>query len=347
MAISYHIQEADLTASAAAIRGLWVTNLLGHDEDSARTKLSLGYADNPAGTGLALLLYPEGEASPVGVQGLHPRTFHFGERRLRAVGLADYAVDAQHRSLGPALQLMRHGTQVSQARFDLTYGLPNQKAAAVLARAGLRRIGTIRRFAKPLRSRQQLAQRIPAPLAAVLAPMFDLMLRLDDARRSLQNGPRLECIETPWSQANIDNLWAHRPAMLLLSERSAGMLRWRFGRPERGDWRLSVAREGTAERGYVVWRFKDDYIEVGDFFSDAPDELTTPLMLAFARQARRAGANAISVTFFGHEAVALAIRRSGMSLRPQQAPVFKLPGADAALDDPERWYLTSFDNDAD
>ena len=347
MATTYHVQEADLTASADAIRGLWVANLIGHDEASARAKLRLGYAENPAGTGLALLLYPQGEAKPVGVQGLHPRTFHFGERRLSAVGLADYAVEAQHRSLGPALQLMRHGTQLGQARFDLTYGLPNQKAAAVLARAGLRRIGTIRRFAKPLRSRQQLAQRLPAPLAALVAPVVDVLLRLDEARRSLANGPRLACQEVAWSRPDADEVWARRPAALLLSERSAAMLRWRFGRPERGEWRLSVAREGSKARGYVVWRVKDDYIEIGDFFSDAPDALTTPLLLAFARQARSAGVNAVSVTYFGREAVADGILRSGMALRPQQAPVFKLPGADAALDDPERWYFTSFDNDAD
>lgn len=347
MAITYHVQEADLTASAADIRGLWVANLIGHDEASARAKLRLGYAENPAGTGLALLLVPQGEADAVGVQGLHPRTFHFGERRLRAVGLADYAVDASHRSLGPALQLMRYGTQCAQTRFDLTYGLPNHKAAAVLARAGLRRIGTIRRFAKPLRSRQQLVQRLPAPLAAVVAPVVDLVLRLDEARRSMVHGPRLVCQETPWTLADIDAVWSQRPAALLLSERSGAMLRWRFGQPERGAWRLSVARQGDSTRGYVVWRIKDDHVEIGDFFSDAPDELTTPLLLAFAREARRAGVNAISVTFFGREAVARAIQRSGMALRPQQAPVFKLPGADAALDDPDRWYLTSFDNDAD
>ena len=30
-----------------------------------------------------------------------------------------------------------------------------------------------------------------------------------------------------------------------------------------------------------VGRVKDDYIEIGDFFSDAPDALTTPLLPEF------------------------------------------------------------------
>lgn len=348
MAITYHIQEADLSASAAAIRSLWIANLVGHDEHSAAAKLRLGYADNPAGAGCALLLYPQDGTQPVGVQGLHPRIFHLGSARLSAVGLADYAVDANHRSLGPALMLMRHGTQLGQARFDLTYGLPNQKAAAVLARAGLRRLGQVQRFAKPLRSREQLAQRLARPLATLLAPLVDAALWVDDLRRSLVCRPRLSCHEVGWDAAELDALWSQRPASLLLSERSAAMLRWRFGTPERGHWRLSIARDAVgAMCGYVVWRLLDGFVEVGDFFSDAPDELTAPLMLAFARAARRTGAASISVSFFGRAAVVQGLRRSGMAARPQRAPLFKLPGADAALDDPERWYLTGFDNDAD
>lgn len=348
MAISYHIQEADLSASAAAIRELWVANLVGHDERSATAKLRLGYAENPAGAGVALLLYPDEGSEPMGIQGLHPRRFHLGDQCLRAVGLADYAVDAAHRSLGPALMLMRHGTQLAGERFDLTYGLPNQKAAAVLARAGLKRLGLVRRYAKPLRSEQQLAQRMPPALARVLAPFVDVAMLLRDLWRSLTVRPSLQCAEVAWSDPALDAPWARRPASLLLSERSAEMLRWRFGLPERGRWRVSLVRDGQGrERGHVVWRLIDGFAEIGDFFSDDPDRLTTALLLAFTREARRAGAASISVMFFGREAVARGLRLAGLSPRPQQAPLFTLPGGDAAWADPDRWYLTSFDNDAD
>lgn len=192
MAISYHIEEADLSTAAAAIQGLWVANLVGHDARSAAAKLRLGYAENPAGTGTAILLYPQGDDRPSGVQGLHPRLFHFGTRRLRAAGLADYAVDEAHRSLGPALMLMRRGSELGAERFDLTYGLPNRKAAAVVARAGLKRIGMVQRYAKPLRSRALLAQRLHQALAAMCAPLVDAALRLQDAAlRRIAHSPRV------------------------------------------------------------------------------------------------------------------------------------------------------------
>jgi hypothetical protein len=348
MAISYHIEEADLSTAAAAIQGLWVANLIGHDVRSAAAKLRLGYAENPAGPGTAILLYAQGDARPSGVQGLHPRIFHFGNRRLRAAGLADYAVDSAHRSLGPALMLMRRGIELGAERFDLTYGLPNQKAAAVVARAGLKRVGMVRRYAKPIRSRAKLARRLPPMIAAMCAPLVDGGLRLRDALRSAGLRRRLECRDADWNDTALDALWARRPASLLLSDRSAAMLRWRFGVPERGQWKLCIAHDedGTAQ-GHVVWRLHDGFAEIGDFLSTDPDALTAPLMLAFTRLARRAGAASMSVTFFGREQVASALLISGLVLRPQEAPLFKLPGGPLALDAAEVWYLTSFDNDAD
>ncbi len=348
MAIPYHTREADLPASAATICRLWVGSLVGHSESSAADKLRLGYEDNAAGQGTVLLLYPGTESEPCGVQGLHPRVFHLGARRITAAGLADFAVESAHRSLGPALMLMRDGVRLARDRFDLLYGLPNQKAAAVLARAGLKKLGMVQRFAKPLRSRAKLAARLPPFLAGLLAPCVDFALRAQDQLRRIGASPRLVCEATGWSDPTLDDLWARRPASLLLSERSSAMLRWRLGAPERGAWRVCLARDRAgAVRGYVAWRIKDGFAEVGDFFSDVPEQLTAPLMLAFTPIAREAGAHSVSVTFFGCEPVARALVRGGMTPRPQQAPLFVLPDSDPAFGDPRCWYLTGFDNDED
>lgn len=348
MAITYTIEEADLSAAADSIKSLWVDNLAGHTPETAEAKLAMGYLDNPAGRGTAILLYPDGQRDAKGVQGLHPRVFHLGGRRLRAVGLADYAVDAAHRTLGPALMLMRQGTRLGSERFDLVYGLPNAKAAPVCARAGLKRLGAMRRFAKPLATRAQLSKRMPGWLAGPIAPLLDQMLRVADAARALRERPRLRCRAARWDDAALGEMWSQREPSLLLSERTASMLQWRFGRHERGGWHLCLATDAAGKaRGYVVWRLNDGFAEIGDFFALDPARLTAPLMLAFTRLARSSGAASMSVGFFGCPAVEEQLQRAGLQLRPGESPVFKAPGASADLDSTECWYLTAFDNDAD
>ena len=114
MPTHYSIEEADLSIAASVIQSLWVNSLVGHDTHSAREKMRHGYLENPAGRGTVILLKADGLPEAQGAQGLHPRLFHHGERSVPAIGLADYVVNAEHRSLAPALMLMRRGAQTSR-----------------------------------------------------------------------------------------------------------------------------------------------------------------------------------------------------------------------------------------
>ena len=348
MARNYSIEEAELSTAAQAIQSLWERNLTGHDATSVQVKLRLGYLDNPAGRGTVLLLRCEGLSHAQGTQGLHPRRFHLGPRSIRAIGLADFVVNADHRSLGPALMLMRRGAEVGAQSFDLTYGFPNAKAAPVCARAGLKRLGTMRRYAKPLASREQLATRMPRWLARCCAPMVDRALSLLDWTRRCRLRAPLACRPAPWDDPAFDELWTRRPAATLLSERTGRMLHWRFGAPGRGAWQVCVARDRSdTAMGYVVWRSAEGFAEIGDFFAKDPQTMTLALMLAFVRLAARSGVQSISVEFFGGPRVTDQLLGAGMISRPDQMAVFIGATTAAELESPEFWYLTAFDNDAD
>jgi hypothetical protein len=347
MALRYSVEEADLTLAAPVIQDLWARNLDGHGEQSARNKLSRGYVDNPAGSGMVMLLKVEGIADAQGAQGLHPRKFHLGPRTITAIGLADYVVNPPHRTLGPALMLLRHANQVGAGRFDLVYGLPNAKAAPVFSRAGLPRLGLVGRYVKLLGTRERLKQYLPGPLAVVAGPIIDGALAARDRARF--SGPRLHCEGIGWDDPVFDTLWNHRPAGLLLAERSGAMLRWRFPLFAPDTWRVCVARDDAgAARGYVVWRLARGLVAtVGDFFTIDPVGMTMPLVLGFARYARQSGAQTVSVEFFGSPAVADQLLRAGMVLRTGQTPVFAGPANTPEFGSPEIWYLTNFDDDAD
>src|SRR5690606_19934502 len=155
--------------------------------------------------------------------------------------------------------------------------------------------------------------------------------------RALRQGTRLRCEPMAWGDAALDAaieaIWAQRPRELLLSERSASMLRWRFAAEGRGAWRLCLARDAAgAPCGYVVWRLHRGFAHVGDFFSTDLARWTGPLMLAFSALARRGGARSVSVSFLGTGDVVRALQASGLALRQQDAPLFKLPGGPEGID---------------
>lgn len=348
MATTYSIETADLAQAGPEVQDLWVRNLVGYDASSAAIKLRLGYLDNPAGLGVVLLLKAEGLAAAQGAQGLHPRRFHLGNSSLNAIGLADYVVSPEHRSLGPALMLARRSAQLGVERFDLTYGLPNAKAAPVFARAGLKHIGALRHYAKLLSSRHFLTSRMPHGLARCCAPFVDAALSLADRLRRRRTGAPLACRPAAWDDPAFDELWAQRPAGTLLSERTGRMLRWRFGTPGRDAWRACVACDADGQaQGYLVWRQTGAVARVGDFFTRDPGTMTAPLMLAFSEVARAAGMRSVSVEFFGSSTVRDQLLGAGLVARPEKMALFIGASVPGGLESPEVWYLTTFDNDAD
>ncbi len=352
MSTEYRTELADLRASKAELARLWAQNLEGCDDALVRRKLAHGYLDNPAGEGIAVLL--RAAAPAIGAQGLHERRFHLGAATLRGACMADFVVDAAHRSLGPALMLMKRATEQAGQGFDLIYGLPNRKAAAVCARAGLTRVGQMQRYVKLLRTRERLVARLPPAAAGAVSVLADGLLTLADRRRRGRRARRWACTELAWCEPGsavfVDAAWARRSVELLLSERSAQMLAWRFDEGRQGGWRLCGFTDAAGEpAGWSVWRHNGRDVEVGDFFVSEPARDATAAFAAFSALMRQQGCAGISMEVLAPPAVEAALLAAGMSRRDDAMPVFARVAPEGGFQLPvaDRWYLTRFDNDSD
>jgi hypothetical protein len=346
MSTKYWVRQVEIGAHAEAITALWSRCLRSLTPQSAFGRLQHRYLRNPAGSGATLLLQAEDDTAEVaGVQCLHARVVHHQGRVWRVAGMADYAVSEAHRTLGPALQLMKQGLAVARAQYDWVYGLPNEKSEAVCKRSGLQKLGSIGRWTRLVRSRELLQRWLPAPLAALLAPVADLGLLLRDAMR-LGGADALRWEEGHRFSSALDTVWQQRSAELVLSERSRAMLEWRFSN-EPGRWTLSLARRDDGSPfGYVVWRREGGLAVVGDFFCTDPLRETATLMQGFAWHLRAQRVQRLSVEFFGCPLVAEGLRAAGFLLRTEDQPLYVAPGAQPAPA-AERWYFTVFDRDGD
>lgn len=347
---SYRVEEADLNAAGPQIARLWLGNLEGYTAETAARKLRAGYLRNPAGHGLGLLLATGADPDPAGVQCLHPRRLHVDGKVLNAASIADFAVAREHRSLGPALMLIRAIAALGRERFDLVYGLPNESAAAVCRRGGLRQIGSSQRYVKVLRWQHLLARHMSAGAATLLSTLAEPLRRLYEGVRRLGTRPLLRGRSAAWSDPAIDDIWARRSTELLLSERTASMLAWRFADAPGASWRLCIASDsGGVPQGYVVWRLIDGIAEIGDLSAADPAHHLAPVLLCFFGIAAAEGAVTVSMEFTAAPQLLAGLKKAGMVPRGSAGPVFTVPPADGeeAVADADRWYLTRFDNDSD
>lgn len=339
------LREVQLSDHAPAVLGLWRRNLRSAGREDLEAKLRLGYQHNPVGAGSGVLLLPEGSETPVGVIGLHPRRLVYGAEQIETLSLADFAVEPTYRTLGPALMLMKRGLAVARATGHFVYGLPNRNSAAVCKRAGLTQAGHLVRYARVVGGHHPRLQHWPA----ALRPLATLALATVDRWRGWTLPPRLRCVATGFDDPALHTLWEQRPRDIVLGDRSPDLLRWRYGLPGRGDWQLH--RVETADGrvvGQIVWRPADGRAELGDFFCLDPARLTAPMLTAFCRAARADGHHSVSLEFFGAPAVVQALLAAGFRPREEPDPVvMAAPTEGARLPaDPDHWYLTSFDNDA-
>jgi GNAT superfamily N-acetyltransferase len=345
------VAQISLSEHAKEVQELWQRNLHGMSRGDPSDKLRLGYLENPAGDGAGLGLRSDEAEGLFGVICLHPRNMYRGELRLRTVNLADFAVEPKYRTLGPALMLMKAAVSLAGERGALMYGLPNRTSAAVCRRAGLNVMpGGKQRYARVLTGEHPRARAVAPALSALLRPAISAALRGAEVWRAFTLSPRLRCTPTTFEDPMIDALWARRPGHLLLGERSAAMLRWRYGGAGRGDWNICLSRTPSGQVvGMLVWRLNGGMAEVGDFYCVDPERQTASMLNEFCRFARARGAHSISLEFFGAQAVIDQITRAGLRSRQEASIVVTdVAAADTPeLAEAERWYLTEFDNDAD
>ncbi|AKJ31117.1 hypothetical protein [Caldimonas brevitalea] len=342
----YIAEESAIAGNEATLASLWAQNLPDYTAALAQAKLQRSYLGNPAGPGACVLLQEQASAQTVGVQCLHARVFWRGSQPLHAAGMADYVVGQAHRSLGPALTLMRRCIAVGKSRFDFVYGFPNSKSEPVCTRAGMVRVGGATRYAKLLSSGLLLRQRVPKPLQPWLAAPADLLLRAFDAVRQRRHANACSWRAVRADDPGLAQLWERRPAELLLSERSPAVLAWRY--PARAGWQLSLASDADGQPcGYVAWRSVGHDVLISDFFCADPDRDTHRLLAGFCHVARRERAHAVFLEFYGRPQITGALRRAGFVPRPARTPIFLAHGEETAWEDAASLYITAFDRDDD
>ncbi|MDB4962421.1 MAG: hypothetical protein JWP01_2420 [Myxococcales bacterium] len=346
----YRVRLADVDEARARILPIWAGNL--PVRGALEAKLRWFYCDGPHGPGESFVIEPSQTEEAIGSAGVGVRTMWLHDRPLRGALLADLAIERAHRSGFPALALVRAVKQHVSGTYDLGYGFPNAKAAAVYQRTGHRELGQMRRYVRVLKTASFLEPRLRVRhVARAIAKVIDHALVVDTRLRLL----RARGLELAWLDqfdGRFDDLWNEaRTLAPVLCERSAAFLRWRFSQQPGYQYRIAALIEASTHRmrAYAVVRNAKNGVELTDLFGVSPTEIDVllgRLLLALRKEDHAS----VSFRFLGSRQIREVLARHRFAGRPGTRMVALAVGKgmenQLELADPESWYLTDLDEDS-
>ena len=289
--MGYRANAVEPLAARRDLERLWADNLTL--ESHVADKFAWLYFEAPIVPARVFVLTTD-DGHPVGTAGVGVREFQLGAEVGQAGLLADLAVDRAHRSVGPALALVRAGKAYVDEQFALAYGFPNKLAEGVFKRAGYRALGSIERYAMPLRHAAFVDRiddttlaRVPTAIrpwahralrsptvASAAGVAFDVATLARRVPSVVQSVSRLRIVEAARPDARFDGLWqAARAEYRVIAARTARFLSWRFRpQPER-TWHLAIDRSTDALRAYACVDLIDGVAHVRDVFGHPTEVL--------------------------------------------------------------------------
>jgi hypothetical protein len=340
---AYVARAGDVRRDRDAVLGVWRGNL-GRD-DRIEAKYDWFYLGCPWGEPQLLVLRHAPSAATVGATAAGPRRMLLEGRALRAGVLVDMAVTTQHRSLGPALTLQKAMMAAGEARFELLYGFPNQKAAPVFKRVGYAKLGELVRYARVLRHGDHLARIMPRAAARPLGWLLDGVTAARQelaARRERETTARWVDAVVP----QMDDLWTRSEhGSEAIAIRDTTMLRWRFDDAPLAKTRylLVEGSRGGALEAWFACQTDGAVMHVRDFWAiDAAEGIGQRFLGALLRAARRAGHDVVSFEYAGPPERRVPWLDAGFVERSRR-PIYGRWGA--AVRGGRQLHLTSADED--
>lgn len=341
---AYRVEAAEFPRDREAMLAIWRGNL----GDPARHagKFDWCYLRGPSGEPLTQLLRHEGVA--IGCCSAAPRRMFWQGREIRAGLLADMAVAAQHRTLGPALMLQEALMEAAKGHYDLLYGFPNRKSLPVVRRLGYAVLGEMTRHSKVLRHAAYLERYLPRWLAVLLGGLLDAGMALSERLR-VRRGASAD-----WSDhadPRMDALWqAGAHGQGLVGVRDAAVARWRFDQSPLVRTRYLLVGDGPrgALRAWFACQVAGTVLRICDFWSETGSAgIDGSLVLVLVRAARRLGYTSISLEHAASDERLAGWRRAGFVPRERQPVVGKWlgDGGPCPSELARTWYLTPADED--
>ncbi len=298
------------------------------------------------------LVIERASGKAVGTAALFPRKLLIDGTPFIAAVAGDFAVEAEHRTLFPALALQRAALEeCNKGTFDVLYGFPNDAARLLQLRAGYRSAGHVVAGIRALRTRRLLEREGNLRWWGGIGEVLDLMVRFasKESRRPSGNHNYEVLLQ---ADKRFDRFWStalhhHR----VVVDRNSSYFNWRFMQCPYRSYRLFAAtgKKDSEIGGYILWSVSESgKVRISDMM--ALDEAFEDLLSAFIHMQQDKDAACITITYFGNQDLVRRLRQFGFFFRQTRAHVLLVLSArvprPVRLFEPDNWYLLEGDSDS-
>jgi hypothetical protein len=335
------VRAADPGAERGAILGVLERNLPRAVKPGRYDWL---YLSNPAGPALVWVAADASSGAVVGTSAAHRRRMRVGGGTVDALNLGDFAIDRDHRALGPALQLLKATLEpVRAGAFALSYDHGNDAMQALYRRIEGAHFGRMVRLVRPVRASGYARRRL-GRAGVVVGAAGDLALRVRDRLLRPERGIRVADHEGPFPESFTALDDARAREWPVAGVRDAAYLTWRYARHPIWRHATLVASRGAEMVGYAIHRPDEQgNLEIVEYAG--PDALLAALLA----RARQGGAESVVAQAMEGSASERFFRSRGFRPRGEGSGAvrYALPGSPAAalVGDPANWWMVEGDRD--
>lgn len=316
---NYYVTEVSSEEDLAQAISIWERNL-PVPVGTGMEKYHWFYETNPYQKSKLHLLRLKGNEKAVGVGGIGYRNFSVRGKPLMGVIGVDFAVDKDHRALGPALKLQRTVMESTEMDADFRYGFPSKQAEVILKYYGYEKIAEFTRLVKVLRSGNYLKKVVkPRFLAGAISIPADFLLRLKSMNTLWASGNVFQSDNLESSHHLVDRLWDQITQQnLLMGERNLDYLNWRYFKcPTYKHKVFGVRDKDNALQGVMVYLLQNKRVEIVDLICPDYEDTTIihSLLINFEKYCFSIPVDSIEINIIGSKKITRHLLSMGYSHR--------------------------------
>jgi len=264
---------------------------------------------------------------------------------------ADFSIQKKFRALGVAIKLRRAAKEgVDAGQVDFLYAHPNAKMQLIHEKVGHSPVGTMARYAKPLRTAEHWMRRLKGPwLPTLAAKATDTVLRLKSPEWRHRSTFATRLVESPAFDDRFDRLFERASTTRrVVGVRDSRYLDWRYARNPLYPTHAILAEDGSELAGYLLFTHGDAMVHVKDVFV-AEDRAARDLIAALIGLSRKTRSASVSVGVLEGHPLEAALADFGFARRPDGSQMFGYAPAASPLREVilnrKSWMLSVGDRD--